>query len=415
MSKTIFIISATKIYKGNSAASSRLMNIAKAMALGNNIVYLCSSELNQQVDLGYKKEVESNIFLIGEEKQLNKTNKKFLFNLLYKLFYFFSVVSYIKKINIILNEIQCDRIVYLYPGTSISIEIVSLIILKIFNHNKIFYDFNEIRRAGLYNNTNFNFSLKGFIKTLVFLLNWLKYYFNEKLLVFYDGLIVISTSLENYSRRLNKNLLRVPILSNTNSNILNHTPHYDNSKSFLICFTGLVKIKKEGLELLFEAISRVNKHYCTEIHLFGPILKSEENLILNIFPQKFGIKEKVKYFGLVDQDKLLPEMQKRHLLILPRPLNMQTKYGFSTKLSEYLTSGVPTLVTDVSDNKLYINDTVNGFIVKPGNVEEMVNKILFIIQNYSSLAPVVTRNAFETAKQFFDYSQFSLKLNSFLQ
>jgi glycosyltransferase involved in cell wall biosynthesis len=414
--KNIFIITAFKIYKGNSASSARLMNIAKALAFAENKVYLASAEINKKEHLNIK-EVERNIFLVGEEN-IDTVNKNKIIKYLDKIIYPIFIISYIMKINSLLKKTPGKKIIYLYPNVYISIEIICLIFFKLLNHYKIFYDFNEIRRASLY---NYNYSkvyyksiLQKSIFIIIWLVNWLKYYLNEKFLFFYDGIVVISTNLEIYSKRYNNNLLRIPILSDSKITPIAQPPCYKKKQSFLICFTGQIILNKEGFDLLFEVLSKVNKKHCVELHLFGRISKSEKELITNILPLKYGISGKIKYYGMIAQQDLLVEMQKRHLLILPRPLSMQTKYGFSTKLSEYLTSGIPTLVTDVSDNNIYIKDNINGFIVKAGDLIEMEEKIIFVIENYNEIVPKIIKNAYTTAEQYFDYRQYTNKLDAFL-
>lgn len=167
--------------------------------------------------------------------------------------------------------------------------------------------------------------------------------------------------------------------------------------------------------IFYEALSRLKSKYKNfELHLYGPINKDTKKLLLNDIPEKFGIKDNVFYHGFVDQKNIINEMRKYNLLILPRPLNMQTHFGFSTKLSEYMVSGVPVLVTDVSDNGLYIKDGYNGFIVKPGDAKIMANKILYIIDKYKQLVELIGMNALVTAKNNFFYANYSKSLVEFL-
>jgi glycosyltransferase involved in cell wall biosynthesis len=65
-------------------------------------------------------------------------------------------------------------------------------------------------------------------------------------------------------------------------------------------------------------------------------------------------------------------------LILPRPRTLQNEYGFSTKLASYMGSGVATLATTVSDNAVYIQDGVNGFLVPPDRPDCLRDKLLEI-------------------------------------
>jgi glycosyltransferase involved in cell wall biosynthesis len=235
----------------------------------------------------------------------------------------------------------------------------------------------------------------------------------DKLTTFYDGLVVISTNLEQYYKRYNNNLLRVPILSNTEDVPLQLPSSYNASENFRLGFTGSITLKKEGFDCFYKALALVKaKHINFELHLYGPIF--EKDLLLDELPRQLGIKENVFYHGIINQDHLINEIQKNHLLVLPRPLNFQTQYGFSTKLSEYLVSGIPVLVTDVSDNALYIQDGYNGFIIPPGNSEIMAEKILYIVSNYESIREAIAKNAYLTAKKYFNYKTHSNALCNFL-
>ena len=102
-----------------------------------------------------------------------------------------------------------------------------------------------------------------------------------------------------------------------------------------------------------------------------------------------------------------------NLLILPRPLNTQTNFGFSTKLAEYLISGVPVLVTDVSDNKIYIKDGFNGFMVDEISATGFEKKLIDIVGNYEVEKHIVSKEAFNTAKNHFDYRLYKDILTNF--
>ena len=110
---------------------------------------------------------------------------------------------------------------------------------------------------------------------------------------------------------------------------------------------------------------------------------------------------------------MLNEFNKYHLLILPRTLNKRTRYGLSTKLSEYLVSGTPVLVTDVSDNALIIKDNYNGFIIPPGSPEVMTRKLTEIIESYNSIVHSVVEKAHLTVREQLDYRRFSQQYIAF--
>jgi len=73
------------------------------------------------------------------------------------------------------------------------------------------------------------------------------------------------------------------------------------------------------------------------------------------------------------------------------------------------------LLTDISDNKLYIKDKENGFIVAPNDEEAMYHKLIDIIENFDSYTNTVLPNAANTSKKEFNYLLFKEPLRSFLK
>lgn len=69
------------------------------------------------------------------------------------------------------------------------------------------------------------------------------------------------------------------------------------------------------------------------------------------------------------------------MLVLARPDNIQAKYGFPTKLGEYLLSGRPVVLTDVGNISDFLVDGKNAFIAEPGNIKSISNKMIEVSNN----------------------------------
>lgn len=412
MTQNVLIVTTIQIYKGNSAAASRLMNISRALVVKGVKVYLCSSVLRDNVNGKKFNELSRNIFLVGDSKQ---GRRRKLNRMLYRFFKFLYISRYIQRLIILANSLNGHKVFYLYPTGELVMDFIALLCIKKVNKFSLFYDANELRRAGLYNRVFSNNMLKKGYDIVSYFTDYIKFCIEEILTKYYDGLIVISTNLEKYFKKYNNNLLRIPILSNSKENPFHKPPAYSDRETFLICFAGMIILKKEGFNILYKALS-VLKSNCKQfqLNLYGPICKEQKMLLLSDLPSKYGVKQNVVYHGVVDQSVLMEKLRTNHLLILPRPLNLQTKYGFSTKLSEYLVSGVPVLLTDVSDNSLYIKNGYNGFIVEPGDYKKMAEKIIYIITNYNDLKDIVSKNAYLTAEKYFNFHIYSDKLYNFL-
>jgi glycosyltransferase involved in cell wall biosynthesis len=410
--KNIFILVDTEIMKGKTAASARLRNYTNALASKENTIFLCSAIYCHSILLKSKREEFPNVFNFAHDNE-GKT-KKFLPGNLRRIFYIF---SYYRKIIKLLKETPGDRIVFLYPSSNPWMELLGLFFLKFLHREKVFYEANEVRKAGLYNYIYSDSIIKKIIQKILVKQYFLLYSLAEWLTRYYDGIIAISTNIEDYFSRFNKNIIRIPILTDISRKQFNSPPGFDLKKEpFKICFTGSIILKKEGLDLLYESFAKLKqKNIAIEFHLYGPVSPDNNRQVFHLLPEKFNIKEDIHYHGELTPDAILQEMQKYHLLILPRPLSFQTKYGFSTKLSEYLISGVPILVTQVSDNGLYIKDGENGFIVEPGNVDAMTAKLIYIRENYNEVAKNIVESAFETSVKFFHYKNYSTVLNDFIK
>lgn len=55
--------------------------------------------------------------------------------------------------------------------------------------------------------------------------------------------------------------------------------------------------------------------------------------------------------------------------------------GCSNTIMEYMACGLPVIATDSGGNKELIDDEVTGFIIPDGDIEQLVNKIIWLIEN----------------------------------
>ena len=395
--KEVFIISTGEIIKGNIAGSQRVLKIAKSLAEGSINVFLCSlprinGEVIETVEISpgisYLRSIDT--MVSGKE----------------------SLVNFLHSVNRFIKSRKSEAVIYLYPTTFVFKDLIYLFYFKGIKGHRFFCDINELRATNAFSATR----PKGLLrKGLYFpkgLYNFVIFKLSELQVNAYDGIVVISTNLARYFSRFTKDIIRVPILCDVTVPVeLLIKTTYDNTK-FRICFAGMINSKKEGFDILFEALSLINKKKNVELFLYGSLSEDDRD-VLYLLKKKYMLNEKVFYIGNVESGDLLKEFLKYHLLILPRPLNPQTKYGFSTKLSEYLISGVPVLVTDVSDNALYIKDGVNGYIIPPGSVTAMESKLNEIIETYNMNSSVVAENAFKTATREFDYRLYTKRLIDF--
>ncbi len=399
----IVIISTIDLYNGNSAGSSRMLKFADAIALYGS-AYLFSYIPKCKIKPTDIIQVKKNIFANKCQTKKNVFTK--LFYPVYLLQFLISIVKYFDQ-----KENNC--IFYLYPSTKPLLDLFVVIYLIWIKGKAVFYEANEIRRfiPQLQKRVNI---IKHPIKYINKYRSLVKYSLSEKLSRYYSGLVCISTNIEEYLKKYNNNTIRIPILTEFHEQKIQLSLNYISNKPFKICFGGMVSVKKENLLLFIDALSRVNSKFPNfQFTLYGQV-KNEDHQILLKRAEEHNIPEKIVFMNKVPQRDLINIYQEHNLLVLPRGYNLQNHYGFSTKITEYLESGIPCLVTNVSDNALFIEDHVNGFIVEPDNPVEMAEKIIQIIFSYNEIAGLISNNALDTVRHDLNYRVHAEKLYNFL-
>jgi glycosyltransferase involved in cell wall biosynthesis len=389
--REVFIISTGEILNGKTAGSRRLLKIAKSLAAGRITVYLCSlAEFRGSP--AEMREIQSGIFTLETVKNVSIQGE--------------SLRHFLKQVQFFTERGEAEKVIYLYPSTFVLIDFIYLLYFKYLKRHRFFCEINELRRAIPFSSpppSGIGSGIKYYLKAIK---DYLLFSLNELQVILYDGIVVISRDLGKYFSRYTKKILRVPILCDAEEIDSWNEPPYFDGETFRICFAGYIKCDKEGFGLLYEALSIVNLKQKAELYLYG-ILEDEDNVRLRQLSEMYGLNANVFYKGNIDPEILKNEFRKYHLLILPRPLNKRTKYGFSTKLSEYLVSGIPVLLTDVSDNALYIKDNYNGYIIPPGSSAAISEKLSYIIQSYNSQAGIIVTNAHSTVKESLDLRLFT--------
>lgn len=202
---------------------------------------------------------------------------------------------------------------------------------------------------------------------------------------FFDGYIYISSALVEFNRPLLPKampVLTVPIIVDAD-----RFPLEDTEPKNLITYCGNLFGEKDGVDILLEAFSKIHlKHPDYSLVLIGNTNSTVEMARMKAWIDQLGIADKVVFTGFVHRDEVPVLLQRSAVLALARPDNIQAKGGFPTKLGEYLASGRPVLVTAVGDIPDYIQDGVNGFLAKPGSVDDFSIKMEQILTDYENAA-----------------------------
>lgn len=91
--------------------------------------------------------------------------------------------------------------------------------------------------------------------------------------------------------------------------------------------------------------------------------------------EALSCKENVIFTGLLNKKELIKWLTSAYCLALARPDNQQAKYGFPTKLGEYLATGRPVVITSVGDIPIYLKDGINAYVSAPDDPHAFAQKL----------------------------------------
>lgn len=152
-----------------------------------------------------------------------------------------------------------------------------------------------------------------------------------------------------------------------------------------IAYCGTICKHKDGVDDLIRAFAIVHRQFPDyKLYLIGAFEKlyGDEKFIRNLVTE-LGLDGHVVFTGRVAPESIPALLSGASILALARPINNQTRYGFPTKLGEYLITGHPVVLTPVGEIGRYLRDGVNCIFAPPGDYVAFAEKLIWAISNPS--------------------------------
>ena len=180
-----------------------------------------------------------------------------------------------------------------------------------------------------------------------------------------------------------------------------------------IAYCGSINQHKDGISDLIKALSRISKNYPgIKLKLAGSYFLDYKNEMDKLVSEH-NLESKIEVTSYLSGDEIVTFLQDSVMAVLARPSSPQADFGFPTKLGEYLASGTPVIVTDVSDvSKVLVNEK-EALIIPPNDYTALASAIEKILSQYDRYKKM-GMNGKEAAKNVFNYKVQSAKLLEFL-
>ena len=256
---------------------------------------------------------------------INLKNKKSLLLLFY---YFFLYLKFIFKI---LLNFRHDTFI-IFRNCTLGGPPIIEIILKILG-KKIIFDFDDAIQYGSEINNNWFFS------------NFVRCDWKIKTIIKLSNLVIVgNANLKNFVLKLNKNVEIVP----TTIDISKYKfVKKKNKKNLTIGWSGSASTSKY-IELFLPHLLKIQKIKKFNIIIIGSKINTRNK---NITFLKWSSKNEIKYLSKID------------IGLMPLPNNVWTRGKCGLKILQYLSIGIPSVVSNVGINSKIIQHGNNGYLI----------------------------------------------------
>lgn len=218
-----------------------------------------------------------------------------------------------------------------------------------------------------------------------------------------DGLFVITNNLKTHFVSQGMKIEKITVVNMVvDGSRFDNVRAYDEGEKY-IAYCGTVSVGKDGVDQLIEVFHKVALVVDdVKLYVIGSFISDSDRDAIYKIVERYQLKNRVVFTGKVDFNQMPALLSNSKMLILTRPDNKQAKYGFPTKLGEYLMSERPTVVTRTGEIDIYLNDNETALIVEPDNIDSIAEKTIWALHNYDS-AQIIGRKGREVAMLNFNY------------
>jgi len=171
-------------------------------------------------------------------------------------------------------------------------------------------------------------------------------------------------------------------------------PHSSSGDKRIIMFPGGLQWH-QGLDIAIRAMPAVLKKIPTaEFHIYGDGNKKGELVELT---RDLGLTGTVHFFNTRPVTEIAEVMSQADLGVVPKRADSFGNEAYSTKIMEFMSLGVPLVVSSTKIDRYYFNDSVVRFF-ESGNPDALAEAIVEVLQN-DELRRRMVANALEYASQ----------------
>ena len=228
-----------------------------------------------------------------------------------------------------------------------------------------------------------------------------------------DAAIGISTLLTGYYRDNGVNSVMIPNVVDLTDEKWQVRAEVPDDGKLKIAYAGVPGVGKDELGTVVRAIGMLPEEMRlrTELNVYGMDEKGMANYL-----RACGVGDCVPPYvichGRQDQDVIPARLNECHYTVLIRKSTLRTNAGFSTKMVESFSAGIPFIANITGDIADYLKNGVNGVVVADETAEACRDALVYAWELRDSNSEL-RRAAYRTAEENFDYRLYKAAMKEF--
>jgi len=170
-----------------------------------------------------------------------------------------------------------------------------------------------------------------------------------------------------------------------------------------IGYFGGLTFFRDNIDLLVRAFSEISKKHKEVYLVLGGFCSQKEKEQLKELISQLNIKDRVNLLGYLSRDEIISYVTHADILVMVRGNDLASQASFPSKLTEFLATSKPVISVNVGEISDYLTDNLNVFLVEPGNISALADKLEFVLNNYDNALKVGLRGR-ELTTTIFNYN-----------
>jgi glycosyltransferase involved in cell wall biosynthesis len=150
-----------------------------------------------------------------------------------------------------------------------------------------------------------------------------------------------------------------------------------NDGKFIVLFPGTFQWH-QGIDLAIEAFAGVKQRVPNaEFHIYGD---GTERAKLVRLTEQLKLTECVKFFGYLPLEQIAEVMSNADLGVVPKRANSFGNEAYSTKIMEFMSQGVPVVISRTKIDSFYFDNSVVEFFTS-GDIQSLTDAIMRVVED----------------------------------